>query len=128
MANHPNHYHVHGGGLNITYTTSGFDGKPHFAYQDGTRVLNFSGDEIKAEPTEIGTLVSVVIFRTIDAGSTTFTLLVPHVNLDQTNQAHIVTEGITTIQRFSIFPLADLGQTQLYTVTCLTGSARFVVF
>jgi hypothetical protein len=124
----PNLYQLHGSHLSITYSTTGIDGKPHLAYHDAVRLLHFTGDQIRSVTTEIGTLVTVTILLTVDAGSTTFTLLVPHVNLDQTNQAHISTEGITTRHRFSIFPLADLGQTQVYTVTPLTGTARLVTF
>lgn len=132
MANEPNFYqvhgHVHGGQLTVTYSTSGFDGKPHFTYQDAFLTLQFTGNEITRESTELGTLVSVFIVRTIDAGSTTFTLLVPRVNLDQGHHAPIETEGITTVHRFSIFPQADHGQTDLYSVTRLTGTARLVEF
>jgi len=90
--------------------------------------LHFTGDQIRTTTTEIGTLVTVTIRLTVDAGSTSFTLLVPHVNLDQGRHAPIVTEGITTLHRFSIFPPANHGQTELYTVIPLTGTAQAVVF
>ena len=52
----------------------------------------------------------------------------PTVHLNSTNHASIHTEGITTIHRFSILPAFNQGQTELYTVTPLTGTASFVVF
>jgi hypothetical protein len=48
------------------------------------------------------------------------------VNLVSSNQAHVDTEGITTIHRFSIVPTFNQGQTELYTVSSLTGTASFV--
>jgi hypothetical protein len=124
----PNLYQLQGPHLHLTYATSGIDGKPHLTYQDAQQALHFTGDQIRTTATEIGTLVTVTIRLTVDAGSTSFTLLVPHVNLDQGRQAPIVTEGITTLHRFSLFPPANHGQTALYTVVSLTGTAQAVVF
>ena len=39
-----NMFSLTGGGLHVSYSTSGIDGKPHFSYQDATRSLSFSGD------------------------------------------------------------------------------------
>ena len=124
----PDMYELHGGQLHITYSTTSFAGKPVFVYQDATQTLTFEGDKIRTVSTEIGTLVTVTIRMTIDTGSTTFTLLVPSVNLGPSNHAAIRTEGITTIHRFSIIPLFNQGQTELYSVTPLTGTASFVDF
>jgi tripartite-type tricarboxylate transporter receptor subunit TctC len=124
----PNLYQLHGAHLHITYATSGIDGKPHFTYQDVQHALHFTGDQIRTVPTEIGTLVTVTIHSTVDAGSTSFTLVVPQVNLGQSHHASIRTQGITTLHRFSIFPPANHGQRELYTVTDLSGSAGAVTF
>src|SRR3954468_17568425 len=85
----PNLYQLQGEALHVTYSTSGIDGKPHFTYQDRHETLNFRGDEIRSAETEIGVLVSVSIRRTIDAGSTSFSLLVPTVNLGSEQSATI---------------------------------------
>jgi hypothetical protein len=95
-----NFYQVHGGGLQITYITQSGDGQPLFTYQDPVRTLEFSGDQIRTVGTEAGTLVTVTIIQTVDTGSTTFSLLVPLVNLDETLEALIKTEGITTDHKF----------------------------
>jgi hypothetical protein len=126
--NTPDLYQLHGDQLHIMYSTTSFDGKPRFDYQDASQTLAFEGDQIRTVTTEIGTLVTVTICRTIDRGSTTFTLFVPTVNLGSSNQAPINTEGITTIHRFSIVPAFNQGQTELYAVTRLTGTASFVNF
>ena len=124
---HPNLYEVSGDGIHVTYSTSGFDGKPHFTYQDALRSESFTGDGIRTVQTEIGTLVTVTIRLTVDAGSTSFTLLVPQVNLRFGDSVAITTEGITTVHRFSIFGPPN-GQSELYTAHLLQGTASWVVF
>ena len=99
--NTPDLYSLHGDQLRITYSTTSFDGKPRFDYQDATQIHSFEGDQIRTVTTEIGMLVTVTLCRSIDRGSTTFTLLVPTVNLGSSQQAPIDTTGITTIHRFS---------------------------
>ena len=61
----PNLYQLSGKHLNITYSTTGIDGKPHFSYQDLQQTLSFTGDQIRGVVTEIGTLVSVTIRMTV---------------------------------------------------------------
>ena len=124
----PNFYQVQGGGLQITYITQAGDGQPLFTYQDPARKLEFSGDQIRKVETEAGTLVTVTIIQTVDTGSTTFSLLVPLVNLDETLEAPIKTEGITTDHKFSIVRELNEGQLEDYTFTDLSGEAKFVPF
>jgi hypothetical protein len=124
----PNQYELHGGSLKIIYSTSGIDGKPHFNYQDGTQTLNFSGDQIRAVGTEAGTLVSVTTLMSIDTGSTSFTVLIPRINLDSTLQSNIRTEGISTRHKFSMIPDLNRGQLDTYKYTGLIGTANFVNF
>jgi hypothetical protein len=124
----PNLYDLHGYQLHITYSTTSIDGKPRFQYQDQFQTLQFSGDQIRTVDSEIGTLVTVTIRLTPDLGSTSFTLLVPQVNLNQSLQSQITTFGITTLHRFSIAPQLDLGQTEHYTVVELSGTAALVAF
>ena len=60
----PNLFSLSGGGLTVSLALSGFDGKPHFSYQDSHQSLNFSGDDIAIEETALGTLVTVILVRT----------------------------------------------------------------
>lgn len=125
----PNLYQLQGGSIHVTYSTTGFDGKPHFNYQDAHGSHNFSGDQINVAPTPIGEIVTVTIRFTVDAGSTSFSVLIPTVNL--TGPGHPVpihTEGITTVHRFSIVPAFNQGQTELYHFTPLSGTANQVAF
>jgi hypothetical protein len=67
-----NMFSLAGGDLHVSYSTRGIDGKPHFSYQDPSRSLSFTGDEIRTMEGDLATVVSVTIVRTVDAGSTSF--------------------------------------------------------
>jgi hypothetical protein len=124
MANQPTQYDLSGGGIQVSYATTSIGGKPLFSYHDAFQFKSFSGDQITTLETDIGTLVTVVVHLTVDRGSTTFSLLLPRVNLPPSNTLNITAEGITTLQRFSV--PAPQGQTQFYTVHSLQGTATFV--
>jgi hypothetical protein len=123
-----NMFAVAGGGLHVSYSTSGIDGKPHLSYQDPMRSLSFTGDEIRRVECDLGAVVSVTIVRTVDADSTSFSLLVPHVNVPPFGSAPISTEGVTTHHAFSIVPALNRGQRDFYHVTPLHGTASNVEF
>ncbi len=124
-----NMFTLAGGGLHVSYSTSGIDGKPHMTYQDAFRSLSFQGDEIRKVDCDLGTVVSVTIVRTIDAGSTSFSVLVPRVNLPAPfSNVSICTDGVTTHHAFSIIPAFNQGQRDFYDVTELQGTASNVVF
>ncbi len=124
----PNLFHVSGYHLDVTYTTTGFDGKAHLSYSDVSRTVQFSGDQIETVETRAGLVVSVVIVATPDSGSTTFSLLIPRMNIDAGSPAPVRTQGITTIHRFSLIPSLNRGQLDTYTVTTLRGTAEVVDF
>lgn len=124
----PNLFELRSKLLHVTYSTTGIDGKAHFTYQDAHRTLSFRGDEIRTAETEMGTLVSVYINRTIDSGSTTFSILIPTINLESMLAAPVATRGITTIHKYSMIPALNRGQTEIYSTVILNGTARAVVF
>jgi hypothetical protein len=125
----PSAYELSGGSLHITYTTTSKNGEPHLIYKQGAETLSFSGSQIRQTKTEIGTLLTVTTRMTVDTGSTSFTLLVPTVNLASPSEpATIHTIGVTTVHRFSVVPAANHGQTEMYTTTPLEGKASVVVF
>jgi hypothetical protein len=126
----PNLFNLAGGGLHVSFSTSGIDGQPNFSYQDSLRMLNFRGGEIRIVTVpDLGMVVSVTIAMTVDSGSTTFSLLVPRVNLSAPFSAvPIRTDGITTQHAFSSLPALNQGQRDFYTVTDLDGTASQVNF
>ena len=123
----PNLFSLSGGGLTVSLALSGIDGKPHFSYQDSHQSQSFSGDEITVEETALSTLASVTVVKTVDLGDTTFTLLVPRVNLSGAASHVIQTIGITAMHRTTIAGLGH-GQLTTYHVTRLYGSAAQVQF
>lgn len=124
----PTLYQLQNQHIKVTYSTTSFSGQPLLDYQDQQKTLHFAGDEIRTTDTEIGRLVTVTIYKTVDTGSVTFSLLLPAVNLGQSNEARIATKGITTVNRFSTIPAFNQGQRQTYTVTPLFGTAQAVLF
>ena len=84
----PNLWSLSGGGIHVRYWTFTLgpirqgDEPPHFTYYDSHRTLSFHGNEIRSvNVPDLGTLVSVTIVLTVDTGSTTFTVLLPRVNI-----------------------------------------------
>ena len=140
----PNYYQFSGSGpLHITFAPDGVpdprtgasDGQPHFIYQDAQQTKRFVGNQVRIVPCDLGRLVSVTLVLTIDSGSTSFSLLVPTVQLLDGAPQPVQTEGITTVHRFSIPVVVggviqpwNIGQDDLYTFTKLTGSARTMTF
>ena len=126
----PNQYHLHGGSISVAYYPDGFGppiagrGPLHLVYQDAFRSLAFYGGEVRTVTVpDLATVVSVTIVETVDTGSTSFSLLVPDVELptDQSS-VFINTEGITTVHRIFV-GLIGHPQSETYTVTPLTGTA-----
>src|SRR6516225_6969204 len=117
----PNLWILQGGGIHIRYSPAG----PNFFYQDSIRTKDFKGQEVRVvQVPDLGTLVSVTIFLTVDSGSSTFTLLLPTVNVpaQPISSAPVSTYGITTAHHFSIVPAFQHGQQEFYSVTALNGT------
>jgi hypothetical protein len=125
----PNLYQFAGHGIQVSYRTAGFRA-PFVTYQDAHRSLTFSGDQVRlVEVQDLGTVVSVTLMLTVDTGSTTFSFLVPRVNLPSHigASAPVYTEGVTTVHRFSLAPQFDLGQLETYSVVPLRGTASLAI-
>ena len=129
MATAPNLYQLHGGGIHVSYSTTSIVGTPSFHYQDAHISHQFAGNQINVVQTNIGSLVTVVLRLTPDLGSTTFSVLIPIVNLsNESDSVNVRTYGITTVHRFSLIPALLHGQIENYKVSPLHGTARFVHF
>jgi hypothetical protein len=119
-----NSFQLSGEDIHISYGP--FDGLPTFIYDNVRQHLTFVGRDITVTETPAGTLVTVVIVRTIDTGSTTFSVLIPAVEIGSKASASVATQGITTIHSFSIVPSATLGQLDQYGFIPLEGTATHV--
>ena len=126
-----NRYVLHDGYLlTITYEETAFDGQPHLTYQvlQGPAERTFIGDQISAQESDIGTLVTVTLRAIEDGDATLFTLLIPTINLTGTNEQTFDTLAIYTIARSSIGgPNLVTGAVQSYNAVRLDGTAQFVI-
>lgn len=118
----PTLFELTGDGVQITYSTSSFQGPPQFRYNERT----FTGEEIRTQASELGTEVSVTLqLRLAAGGGTVLTLLLPEVILGETTaQSSFQTLAILANRPKVVRPGAQLS----YTVLTLQGTARFVVF
>jgi len=123
----PNLFEVGGEGIAITYSTTSIDGKPRFSYRKGRQTLNFAGKEIESLAIGIGTLVSVVIASTPDLSTTTFSLLLPAIQLPESKRQAFRTIGITTVTKTTIAGPPP-GVQQTYKTVALRGLAQSVDF
>lgn len=123
--NQANNFVLTGEHVHVTYSATSITGKPLLRYQDAHISMSFEGDAIRTVESDVGTLVSVTLMTTVDSGSTTFTLIVPHVNIDS-GSAPVHTYGLRTIHRFSLVPALMSGQLDTSRVCALHGTAAFV--
>ena len=124
----PNQYDLHGPGIRISYSTSSITGKPQLSLKKGRQTLNFTGDEIGVLDTTIGTLITATIAKIVDRGFTSFSFLVPTIELSTTSAKRpFSTIGITTVHKTTIAGPVK-GPQQVYKSVQLRGSARQVAF
>ena len=122
----PNQFDLQGQGISINYSTSGIAGKPLMTLKKGRQTLNFTGNEIGVLDTTIGSLITVTIANTPDRGFTTFSFLLPAIELTSaTNKPSFQTIGITTVHKTTIAG-PPKGPQQSYKSTPLRGTAQQV--
>lgn len=124
----PNMFQLGGSHIHITYTSTSIDGKPTLSYQDAHLGKSFRGDEIRTVECDLGSLVSCTLRMTIDSGSTSLSVFIPRMRINQGEQAAVHTECVTTVHRFAIAPGLLHGQLDTYSVVALHGTAQAVVF
>jgi hypothetical protein len=131
MANiQPNRYVLQSsdGKTKVDYETSSFIGQPTLNLtQGGGPIRHFSGSQIRATSTEVGTLVSVTTQITVDTGSTSFSVLIPAITLTGIgDQEKFQTEAIITSHSGpNSFP--PTGVHEKYQFVNLNGTASFVL-
>jgi len=124
----PNQFDLKGQGVSISYSTSSLTGKPQLSFKKGRQTLSFTGDEITVVDTMIGGLVTVVIAKTVDREFTSFSFLLPAIQLSDPSAKQLFrTLGITTVHVTSIAGPVQ-GVQQSYKSVQLRGTARQVVF
>lgn len=123
----PNMFELLGRGVAIHFSTTSFTGEARLHYQDSCREVNASGEELRQEETELGTLVTITLEPDADAGSLLFTVVIPRARVDgPEREVRIETQGFLTRSRFSRLPTD--AQLQTYITVPLRGRASQVDF
>jgi hypothetical protein len=124
----PNQFELRGAGLSVSYSASGLSGKPQLTFTKRGHTLTFMGDEIGVADTQVGALITVTIATRVDRDSTTFSFLLPAIQMsDASSKEAFRTIGITTIHKTTIAGPPN-GVQETYKTTELRGVARAVEF
>ena len=133
MANiQPNRYVMQSndGKTKVEYETSSFIGQPILNLTQGPGlgpIRHFSGSQIRTRNTEIGTLVSVTTYITVDTGSTSFSVLIPAISLSTvSDHKSFATEAIVT-SHTGPNSVPSTGVHETYQFIPLKGEASFVL-
>lgn len=130
MANiQPNRYVLQSsdGKTKVDYQTSNFLGQPTVNLSQGPGpIRHFSGSQIRAVSTEIGTLVTVTTQMTIDNGSTSFSVLIPAITLASVAEREAFeTEAVIT-SHSGPFSVPPTGVHEKYQFMQLRGEASLL--
>ena len=102
------------GGIQVEYTEGG-----SFVFTEGTLTKTFTAAEVTTDTTGLGTLVSVPLRLTIDAGGTRFGVFLPYAALSPGQSAPVKTVGVTEVfsgpDSFPRFPTT-------WSCVCLEGA------
>ena len=122
----PTLYELEGHDLYLTYSTTSIAGQSQFGYQGALGARTWSGNEIRTQQSELGTLVSVTLVPTVDATSVTLTVLIPGFNMGGQNTQSFKT---LAIQATHAGPdTFQVGARESYEVFHVHGTAQVVMF
>jgi hypothetical protein len=130
MANvQPNRYVLQStdGKTKIDYETSNIAGQKTLNLTQGSSAIrHFSGSQIRAISTEVGTLISITTHLTVDTGSTSLSVLIPAITLTgAADHKTFNTEAIVTSHTGpDSVPSTGVHETYQF-ITC-KGQANFV--
>jgi hypothetical protein len=124
----PNQYDLRGQTVSISYSTSSITGEAQLSFKKGRQTLNFGGSEIGLVETSVGSLITVTIANVPDRNSTSFSFLLPVIELSGiSGKQPFRAIGVTTIHKTSIGG-PPKGVQQTYKTVELRGTAQRVAF
>ena len=86
--------------IHVEYTAGVTPGIPALTYSDGNSPpVEFTGSQITADETALGTLVSVPLERSVDTGGERFGFFLPQLDVPRGESGHFETVGV--YERFS---------------------------
>ncbi len=80
--------------IEIDYTIGITPGLPALVYKDGPEVKTFKTNEITTDHTALGSLVSIVLVRTIDTGGERFGFFLPQLDVPPGHTEDFYTAGV----------------------------------
>lgn len=89
-----NRYILQGNGIQIEYTIGGNPGFTALTFTEGGTTKNFTPAQITTDHTGLGTMVSVALVKTIDAGGTRFGFFLPEVQVALGHTVPVTTIGV----------------------------------
>jgi hypothetical protein len=124
----PNRFQLEGYDTVIDYSTTSVAGVPQLTYKTRSQTLSFRGEQIRAERTTLGQMVTVTLRGDPQAVGAveSLSLLIPTINLSAESKE----SPIQTIAMLSLrSPQVKVpGQSQSYMMLCLSGTASQVDF
>lgn len=127
----PNRFvlHSHDGKTKVDYETSSLLGQPTLNLTEGGGpIRHFAGSQIRALNTEIGTLVTVTTRVTIDAGSTSFSILIPAITLKSSADKEAFTTDAIVTTHTGPNSVPQTGPHETYQFIPMKGEASLVMF
>jgi hypothetical protein len=118
----PDVYEFTDGETHITYSLSE-DATPSVDYHDAQESQLFVDTDVRRQDSELGTLISVSLKRTVDSGATILTILLPPIDMAGKKEQHFHTVAIRT-QSFGMLP--HEGARLTYHTLQLHGVAKLV--
>ncbi len=121
-----NLYELSRGDTQVTYSTTGIDGRSQLSYSGPKGELGFAGKEIGVAASALGTEVTVTLESVPDLHVLTLTVLIPDVRVERGAEQPLKTAAIYTANFSAIGGPPAVGQS--YEVVMLDGVARAVDF
>src|SRR5260370_28833129 len=110
-----------GAGVDISYYINE-DQSSEMDYQDAQGSLTFPSDQLRIQPSAIGTLITAPLKKSADAGVTTFTLVLPNVKLGGQTKQPLETFAVIA-QDYST--LSRVGAQLTYQLVSLTATGEY---
>jgi len=112
--------------MSIRYFSGDADSPPSLSFENALYDKQYTGEEVEITETSLGSVVTVYVDANPDLNVLTFSLLVPDVNIENSEKESVTTIGIMTNSLTSIGgpDLVD-GQIDFYEAHTLVGTADY---
>jgi hypothetical protein len=120
-----NKFTLKGHGVEVEYRIGITPGIPAFIYKDETISKDFPSTAVQTDQTDLGSLVTVPLEVTVDAGGTTFSVFLPTFDVPKDKTVEFKTIGIYREVRGPVILPAQ--QTVTWRTIQMLGTAETVI-